>query len=494
MGGVPTRRRLLLNAASLTAFGLTAGAAAARQPFPTPPAPSSALPPSPPPQPLRRDQVDLIVKTLQEAETHGFRQGEFLPANLLTLMASKDPADRRSGDALLRATIVRYARAQHGLRITNWPKNWALRPAPYDAEADFNFAVAQDKLASWIDTLPPPFDRYRVLRTALARYQIIVDQGGWPTIEEGPVLKQGATGDRVLALKKRLEIEEPSLGVDIANPDFDQATEDALKFYQRRNGFDTTGVLGPQTLEAINIPAASRVLQIEANMERWRWAPRLWPATRIEVNIAAAEMTYWVENAIAEEMRAAPGRPDDQTPMLTSEISSVVLNPPWNLPAGIAEKEYYPKERAHPGYLEAHGFRVITNPDGSTRLQQASGPKSALGQIKFDFPNPFAVYLHDTPSHAAFGHDSRAVSHGCVRLERPFDLANKLFAGNETWTPDHIQDVVQDAKTVRVSLDQPVPVFLLYFTVYPDVKGRMDFRNDIYDWDSELLRLIDAAR
>ena len=127
-------------------------------------------------------------------------------------------------------------------------------------------------------------------------------------------------------------------------------------------------------------------------------------------------------------------------------------------------------------------------------MQQKSGPKSALGQIKFDFPNPFAVYLHDTPSHAAFGHDSRAVSHGCVRLERPFDLANKIFAGSETWTPDHIQDVVQDEKTVRVPLDQPVPVFLLYFTVYPDVKGRMDFRNDIYDWDSELLRLIDAAR
>ena len=493
MNGVPTRRRVLLNAASFAAVSMVAGAAAARQPFPVPPGVAPTAAPVPP-QPLRRDQIDLVVKTLQEAETHGFRQGEFLPANLLTLMASKDPAERRAGDALLRATIIRYARAQRGLRITNWPKNWALRPTPYDVEADFNFAVAQDKLASWVDTLPPPFDRYRVLRTALARYQTIVDQGGWPTIEEGPVLKQGASGERVVALRKRLMSEDASLNLDLTSPDFDQTVEDAVKFYQRRNGFDTTGVLGKETLEAINIPAASRVLQIEANMERWRWAPRLWPATRIEVNIAAAEMTLFVENAIAEEMRAAPGRPDDQTPMLTSAIDSVVLNPPWNLPAGIAAKEYYPKEQAHPGYLAAHGFRVITNPDGSTRLQQKSGPKSALGQIKFDFPNPFAVYLHDTPSHAAFGHDSRAVSHGCVRLERPFDLASKLFAGNATWTPDHIQDVIQDAKTVRVPLDQPMPVFLLYFTVYPDVKGRMDFRNDIYDWDSQLLRLIDAAR
>ena len=170
-------------------------------------------------------------------------------------------------------------------------------------------------------------------------------------------------------------MEEPSSNLDLTSPDFDQSVEDAVKYYQRRNGFDTTGAIGPTALEAMNIPAASRVLQIEANMERWRWAPRLWPATRIEVNIAAAEMTYWVENAIAEEMRAAPGRPDDQTPMLTSAIDSVVLNPPWNLPAGIAQKEYYPKEQAHPGYLAAHGFRVITNPDGTTRLATEVRPQ-----------------------------------------------------------------------------------------------------------------------
>lgn len=478
-------------------FGGVSSAAFAMQPFPVPPpAGAPALPPPAPipPQPLRREQVDLIVKTLQEAETHGFRQGEFMPANLLTLMASKDPAERLRGDSLLRATIIRYARAQHGLRITAWPKNWSLRPLPYDAEADFNFAAAQDRLGPWIETLPPPFDRYRVLRTALARYQDVVDKGGWPTVGAGPVLKPGVSSDRVIDLRKRLVIEDPTLNLDITSPDFDQAVEDALKFYQRRNGFDTTGVVGSQTLEALNVPAAGRVLQIQANMERWRWAPRLWPASRIEVNIAAAEMTLFVDNAIGTEMRAAPGRPDDQTPMLTSAIDSVVLNPPWNLPAGIAEKEYWPKERAHPGYLASHGFRVITNPDGTTRLQQKSGAKSALGQIKFDFPNPFAVYLHDTPSHAAFGHDTRAVSHGCVRLERPFDLAHKLFEGDQTWTPEHIQEAVDDGKTQRVQLTQSMPVFLLYFTAYPDVKGRMDFRNDIYDWDSQLLRLIDAPR
>jgi len=490
-----------LSAAALSA--VLAATAHAEQPNSTGPSnppvagyPSapSYKPPQTPPPPLRPDQVALILASLKEAETHGFRAGEFYPANLEAEVYASDPTFRAQGESLMRTLILRYARAQHGLRITNWPKNWAMKPPPYEAESEFNYAVQQDRLAQWIDSLPPPFDRYRLLRAALARYKAIVAAGGWPTVEGGPELKPGSTGPRVVALRARLMSEEPSLNLDTTSDRFDDLLEDAVKYYQRRNGFDATGKVDALTLEALNVAPQSRVLQIIANMERWRWEPRLWPATRIEVNIAAAEMSLFEENALTLEMRAAPGRPDDQTPLLTSEIDSIVLNPPWNVPSTIAEKEYYPKEAAHPGYLAAHGFRIIETPDGGHRLQQKSGAKSALGQIKFDFPNPFAVYLHDTPSHKAFSRDARDVSHGCVRLERPFDLANRLFSGDATWTPDHIQDVVQDGKTQRVQLDRPIPVFLMYWTVYPDVKGRMDFRSDVYDWDSQLLGLIAASR
>ncbi len=496
----------LVMAAALTAAPLRAQAGQPGGPPPipgtptagnsTPIVPAPPLPiyvPSVPAQPLRRDQVSVILATLKDAETHGFRSGEFYPANLETLLA--DPGQRAQGDALLRANIIRYARAQHGLRIVNWPKNWAaMKPAAYDAESDFNLAVQQDRVAQWVETLPPPFDRYRTLRSALARYKAIIAAGGWPEVAAGPELKLGSTGSRVVALRQRLMTEEPSLAIDTTSDRFDEGLAEAVKYFQRRNGFDTTGAVTRLTLEAMNVPAESRMLQIMANMERWRWEPRLWPASRIEVNIAAAEMSLVEDNQLTLEMRAAPGRPDDQTPLLSSQIESILLNPPWNVPAGIAAKEYYPKEAAHPGYLAAHGFRVIDTPDGGRRLQQASGPKSALGQIKFDFPNNFAVYLHDTPSHKAFGQDSRNVSHGCVRLERPFDLAGRLFAGMDAWTPDRVQDVVQDGKTTRVALDRAMPVFLMYWTVYPDVKGRMDFRNDVYDWDTDLLRLIDASR
>ena len=483
----------------MLAAALTAGAASAHgRPLVSGPntaaAPIAPVQPSIPPQPLRRDQIALLAQVLKDAEADGFRPNEFAPANLDALLTSQDQSERLRGEALLRAGIIRYARAQHGLRITNWPKNWALRPAPYDAEADFNFAVSRDRVQPWLDSLAPPFDRYRLLKAALVKYRDIAAKGGWGSIDPGPELKLGATGPRVVALRRRLQAEEPTLNVDMTSEVFDPALEDALKYYQRRNGFEDTGRVGPITLESLNVPVEGRVLQIIANMERWRWAPRLWPATRVEVNIAAAEMTLFVENTIATEMRAAPGRPDDQTPMLSSQIESVVFNPPWNVPQGIMEKEYLPKEAAHPGYLAAHGFRFIDTPDGGRRLQQKAGAKAALGQIKFDFPNPFAVYLHDTPTRGAFGRDSRAVSHGCVRLEHPIDLANELFKGDQNWTPDHIQDAIDDGKTQRVQLTQAMPVFLMYFTVYPDVRGRMDFRNDIYDWDTQLLRLIDASR
>lgn len=458
---------------------------------PAPMAPPRVMIPA---QPLRRDQIAAIVAVLKDGESHGFRPTEFYAPEVETLVFSPDAAERARGDAMLRNAAIRYARAQHGLRITNWPKNWALRPGPYDGENDFNLAVQQDRVTQWLDSLPPPFDRYRLLKTALVRYRQIAATGGWDEVPAGPELKQGAAGERVIALRKRLQTEEPSLNLDIASDQFDQALEDAVSYYQRRNGFETTGKVSRVTLEAMNIPVESRILQIVANMERWRWAPRLWPASRIEVNIVAAEMTLFQENQLTLEMRAAPGRPNDQTPMLMSEIGSVVLNPPWNVPSSILEKEYLPKEAAHPGYLAAHGFRFIDTPDGGRRLQQASGAKSALGLIKFDFPNAFAVYLHDTPTRKAFNGDARNVSHGCVRLERPLDLADKLFGDDADWPPERIRAQIAAGKTQRVQLDRGMPVFLLYFTVYPDVKGRMDFRSDVYDWDSQLLGLIAAAR
>jgi murein L,D-transpeptidase YcbB/YkuD len=189
-------------------------------------------------------------------------------------------------------------------------------------------------------------------------------------------------------------------------------------------------------------------------------------------------------------MKAVSGRPGDETPMLMSAIHSIVINPPWNVPTGIATKELWPKERANPGYLAAHGYRIIPVEGGQPRLQQASGDDSALGRFKFDFDNPFAVYLHDTPSKGGFSAFARQASHGCVRLEHPRALADALLAGDETWTPEAIDAQLEGDKTVRAKLPVQVPVFIFYWTAFAAADGQMQFRSDPYDWDRDLLQRV----
>jgi murein L,D-transpeptidase YcbB/YkuD len=483
-------RRVLLLAGS--AAVLTPLAARAQ------PAPPLLLPPAPiPPPAFRGDQIALLMQTLADAESHGFRRDDFIPPTLDPLLRSPNAPDRLRGAVLLKSAVLAYARAQQGgrLPVSQFQKNWGMRPVPYDPEVEFTVALSQDRLSQWLETLPPPFDRYRGLKDALAQYRVIAARGGWSEIEAGPKLDLDADGPRVLALRQRLAAEDPQAGLDTTSLTFDQSLFEAVQRFQHNVGLDSTGVVDNATLAALNVPVESRILTLQANMERWRWVPRIWPATRIEANIAAQEMDAFQDNALVLEMRAAPGRPNDQTPILASQVESVVFDPPWNVPSSIAAKELWPKEAAHPGYLESHGYRIIsTGDDGGRRIQQKYGPKSALGSIKFDFPNDYAVYLHDTPSHAAFGKTSRTVSHGCVRLQRPLELANLLFKGDEDWTPERIDQTIAAGKTVRAPLDAPMPIFILYWTAFLDVKGRVNFRDDVYGWDTALIGLIAAGR
>jgi murein L,D-transpeptidase YcbB/YkuD len=276
-------------------------------------------------------------------------------------------------------------------------------------------------------------------------------------------------------------------------PLFDEPLAQALMRAQKRYGLEPTGTLNKSSLVNLNAPVGQRILQIIANMERWRWLPPQLPADRIQVNIAAAILSVFHQDTPTLSMRAVTGRPGDETPMLYSQISSIVLNPPWNVPSAIAAKELWPKEHAHPGYLAANDFIVVPTGDGGSRLVQKAGPKAALGLIKFDFPNPYGVYLHDTPSRAKFDSFSRLASHGCVRLQKPLILAEAIMASNPEWPPELIESTIESGKTVRAPLAQPISVFLFYWTAYVAPDGQVNFRNDPYDWDHVLMQRIDAA-
>jgi len=437
-------------------------------------------------------QMQLLMKALDDAPSHGFDRYEFAPATLSDLVQSGDP----SAWPQLNTAILAYARAQRGQRIplSTFPAEWSIRPAAYDPAPELSAAIAVDGLGPWLDSLAPPYEGYQGLRASLATYRQIAGNHGWKPVPEGAPLAAGAVDPRVGALRRRLAAEDPRTPAGDASDSFDAPLTEAVIRFQKRYGLTPDGIVGPPTVAAMNAPVGQRILQIKANMERWRWLPKTLPTSRVQVNIAAAVMAVYQNDQPVLAMKAVAGKPGDETPMLGSVIQSVVLNPPWHVPDSIAKKEIGPKSAHDHGYLARNAFEVHRADDGVLHYVQKAGPKSALGRFKFDFSNPFGVYLHDTPAQSGFAHASRLSSHGCVRLEHPKALAELLLTGDEDFTPERIDEVVTTDKTIRAPLAHPIPVFIFYWTAFVDGAGRLQFRNDAYDWDRKLLGLIAASK
>lgn len=436
----------------------------------------------PRPPGLAGDDVDIALTALKAAPEHGFPAERFHVQRLEQLLGSASAGDKAEGVRELQAALVDYARAQHGLTIPKsaFPHDWGLRPAAYDAATELQAALQDHRLTAWLADQPTPLAAYQALQKTYVAYLKIQAAGGWPTINADALTRAGPDAQ---ALRQRLAFEDPTLAG--APTDGQAAPGDlvaALQRFQAAHGLPTSGKLDEATLKALNTPAEAYAAQIRANLERLRWLPRDTPPTRIDVNTAAAEMDYYLDGRLATHMLAASGKPGDETPMLTSTIDSIVLNPPWNVPQEIAEQEILPKGDA---YLQAKGF---TWKDG--RLVQQPGPDAALGQVKFDFANPYAVYLHDTPAKAAFQRTQRAVSHGCVRLAQAVDLAKTLLSAEPGWSPARLDQTLASGETTRVQLSHKVPVRLIYLTAFPE-NGRIGFRPDLYGWDAELLQMLD---
>lgn len=384
------------------------------------------------------------------------------------------PAAPLKGEALIRAALD-HARALQTGRIegADFIEVWALRPAYYDPLPSFVAAVAADRLPQWAASLTPRYAGYEGLRKGLTTYEAIRDAGGWA--------KLSAKSDAA-SIRTRLSVEDKGVTASMKQVE-------ALQRAQRRYGLNPTGLLDARTLTELNVPVQDRVATIMANMERWRWLPRDLPVNRVQVNIAAAQLTVFQGDAPIASMRAVTGSPTNQTPMLTSAIHSIVLNPPWNVPSSIAKRELWPKGRAA---LAREGYKIVGTPETGERIVQPAGPNSALGRLKFDFDNPFAVYLHDTPSRAKFSSFDRLASHGCVRLEKPLPLAELMLKDDPKWA-GQVQAGIDTMKTQRVQLPQKVAVYLLYWTAFASSNGGMNFRADPYGWDKLLAGKIEAA-
>ena len=253
-----------------------------------------------------------------------------------------------------------------------------------------------------------------------------------------------------------------------------------LRGFQHAHGLPADGKLSAGTLAELNVDADERARQVAVNLERLRWLPRPMPADRVVVNAASAQLQLFRADRPVFATRVVVGQADKQTPEFQAAIESVLFNPPWNVPLSIATKEILPKLATDPDYLERH--HMVRRSGGG--IQQLPGNGTALGQLKFEMPNRFDVYLHDTPMKMLFSRDNRNQSHGCVRVQNPRELAALLLQDGA----DGIARSIALGGTNRRPLPQPVPVFITYQTAFLDDNGSIAFRRDVYQRDDEIWR------
>lgn len=337
---------------------------------------------------------------------------------------------------------------------------WDSQPRNVDLDARLETALqGKEDLAASLRSLAPPSPAYARLRDSLARYRQIQAKGGWPTVSK----------DNPAALQARLAA----------------SGDPSLEAFQKSHGLEPTGKLDEDTLAELNVPVAERIRQIELNMERWRWLPSSLGDRYIYVNVPEYRMELVDHGKKAIDMAVVVGKQQSQTPVFSDRMTYMELNPEWNVPTNIAENEILPKLASDPGYLASHNMEMV-NTGGATRIRQLPGPDNPLGQVKFMFPNEYDVYLHDTPADHLFSRAERDFSHGCIRLERPVQLAEYLLKDDPDWRGGRIREAIVSGEQKSVKLPAPIPVHILYFTAWVEDDGTLQFRKDIYGHDARL--------
>jgi murein L,D-transpeptidase YcbB/YkuD len=438
-----------------------------------------------------------LLSALAAAADDGLRAGDYQPAALerLTRVGQGDAGRMADLDLLLSDAFLTFAaHLRHGkVNPEALYRDCALGHEETDLAAVLEEALRRGRVRAALAGLAPPHRGYELLREALARYRRIALRSDSEPVPPGPSLRLGDQAERIAVLRTRLadaaEADAAEPLVPAESPDlFDAPLEEAARRFQQRHGLEEDGVAGPATLAELNLPAEDHVRQIEVNLERWRWLPHDLGQRHVLVNIAAFRLEAVEDGRPALDMRIIVGKPYTRTPMFSSAIGSVVLNPSWNVPRSIVP-EVLARARKDPSYLQREGFETLPG----QRLRQRPGSRNALGRIKLVFPNRFGVYLHDTSAPALFGSTVRTFSHGCIRIEKPFDLAVWALRDDPRWTPEAIRAGIEAGRERSVPLPDEIPVHVAYWTAWVGDGGTLRLGRDVYQRDAELARLLGSG-
>ncbi|WP_271200818.1 L,D-transpeptidase family protein [Methylopila turkensis] len=431
--------------------------------------------------------AEAAIARIAQADADGLEAKRF---NLPAQPSSTEPAVLARAEVALTAAALSYARQAWGGRVNPAviSRSIEVGTSPFDAGAALVSITASQDVAATLDGFNPPHPEFQGLRKLLAGERARLDeQRRHPLVGMGKTLRPGAEDDRVPSLRARLDL--PEKAGDLV---YDDALVAAVQAFQKTNKLGADGVVGAQTVRALNAEArVDRTALILVNMERWRWMPRDLGAKHVFVDLADFHLHIVEDGRETYETRVIIGKASNQTPMLSSAINLVVVNPYWNVPVSIAMNEMAGGSLRGYEVVDSRGRVVPTGAvdwqavrAGKMRIRQEPGERNALGHIKFMFPNNHSVYLHDTPSRKLFGNDFRALSHGCVRVDRPLEFADAL-TGAQGLDGARLQKMI-GGKERGLPLSQTIPVHLAYFTAVPGPDGALETRRDLYEQDDRI--------
>ena len=451
-----------------------------------------------------RDAVKAFQQQLAEVAIAGFQPQFTTWVALLT-----DPAvSGQARDIVLSDAMLGYLHfiANIPVKGNRWlysDKPYALTTPPISVINQWQVALDNGQLTSFVASLAPQHPQYAAMHESLLK--LVSDTRPWPQLTSTATLRPGEWSNDIPALReilRRTGMLESTVSTSAkeGRSAYDRELVDAVKRFQTWQGLGADGAIGPATRDWLNVTPAQRAGVLALNIQRLRLLPSDL-STGIMVNIPAYSLVYYQNGNQVLASRVIVGRPDRKTPMMSSALNNVVVNPPWNVPPTLARKDILPKLWNDPGYLERHGYTVmrgwnsketidpwqvdwatITASNLPFRFQQAPGARNSLGRYKFNMPSSAAIYLHDTPNHNLFQKDTRALSSGCVRVNKASELANMLLQ-DAGWNDTRISDALKQGDTRYVNIRQNIPVNLYYLTAFVGPDGRTQYRTDIYNYD-----------
>ena len=462
-----------------------------------------------------------VMDVIRRADEEGLDPSAFiLPDPNAT--DSSSPEELAAAEIALSRAAAAYARQAQGGRIEPSSLGPLITPEVTRPARDrvLNILASHDDAADWLQAYNPPHPGYQALKKKLAELRAAAREPAPPPPPQIPTAKKslrpGMEDARVPILRERLGLERafvqtttPDGGtVSVESLVYDEPLIEAVKTFQQRHGLNVDGILGSQTVALMNDAAQVEdpIPLIIVNMERWRWLPRDLGQTHIFVNVPEFVARIVRDGQTIHETRVITGSKQNPSPIFSDEMDHIIVNPSWNVPYSIAVKEMLPALQRDPAYLERQGFQVIytgqkkpilldsaridwTTVDARTmsqiRIRQPPGEANALGHIKFMFPNKHAVYLHDTPTRHLFARDQRALSHGCIRVQDPFKLADVLLE-DTAYNGARLKAMVGGTKEMRIDLAHKIPIHIAYFTaeILPD--GSLLSRPDVYGTDGKM--------